>query len=396
MILFSGPGPSQRLGDFLLGGFASGAETFRGAAAFARRSGVRHLSKAISDFSGTRPLELVVGVDLQGTSVEALEELLACGGPNAVFSVFHNPGGATFHPKVYRFARDKEARLYVGSGNLTQGGLYSNYEAGLVVNMDRSHADDDALFAQSEALLDQWQKPTAATVAPLSAGLIKELRDAGLIASEAMLVASAAKSGTGGAAGPIKLKSFKHTPTLTPPQPSPPSPPASSGAGVGTAEVASKGAKYVMTLQNTDVGVGQTTKGTSKRSAEVFIPLAAIRANPDFWGWPTLFVSDPNYVGKLDRDGRGKLDRMDVPLIVNGTPTRMRMTYNPEKGDVRLGNGPLRDSGNVGDVLELESQAGASGYVAKIVNPANPRYSALIKQCSQKVRAPSKKWFGYP
>jgi HKD family nuclease len=394
MMLFSGPGPSQRLGDFLLSGFASGAETFRGAAAFARRSGVRHLSKAISHFSGTRRLELVVGVDLQGTSVEALEGLLACGGPNAVFSVFHNPGGPTFHPKVYRFTRAKESRLYVGSGNLTQGGLYSNYEAGLVVNLDRSLAEADALFVQSEALFDQWQKPGVATVASLSASLIKELRDAGLIVNETTLVAATAKSGAGSAAGAVPLKSFKVAPTPAPPQVSPPAPLASI-AGSSAATVASKGATYLMTLQNTDVGVGQTTKGTAKRSPEVFIPLAALRANPDFWGWPTLFVSDPNYVGKLDGDGRGKMDRVDIPLIVNGTPTRMRMTYNPVKRDIRLGSGPLRDSGNVDDILELEIQAGAGGYVATIVPPTDTRYKPLAKLCSEVVRPPSKKRFGY-
>ena len=57
-----------------------------------------------------------------------------------------------------------------------------------------------------------------------------------------------------------------------------------------------------MTLQKTDVGTGQTTPGTSRRSPEIFIPLVARDAEPDFWGWDELFVDDPNKLGKKDRN----------------------------------------------------------------------------------------------
>ena len=76
--------------------------------------------------SGTR-LGLTVGIDLGGTSQEALEELerWEC----ATF-VFHNAiSRATFHPKIYLFQGDTSATLFVGSNNLTDGGFYTNYEA---------------------------------------------------------------------------------------------------------------------------------------------------------------------------------------------------------------------------------------------------------------------------
>ena len=50
---------------------------------------------------------------------------------------------------------------------------------------------------------------------------------------------------------------------------------------------------FAMTLQNTDVGKGQTTPGTSRRSPEIYIPLIARNFAPDFWGWPNKFIEDP-------------------------------------------------------------------------------------------------------
>ena len=44
--------------------------------------------------------------------------------------VFHNPLPHTFHPKLYLFKSDDHAEMVMGSGNLTEGGLYTNYEAG--------------------------------------------------------------------------------------------------------------------------------------------------------------------------------------------------------------------------------------------------------------------------
>ena len=41
---------------------------------------------------------------------------------------------------------------------------------------------------------------------------------------------------------------------------------------------------FLMTLQRTDVGVGQTTTGTSRRSPEIFVPLSARDAAPALLG----------------------------------------------------------------------------------------------------------------
>ena len=72
-------------------------------------------------------LRLTVGIDLGGTSREVLEELVRW---DCEVFVYHNPiVRATFHPKIYLFECDSSAVLVIGSNNLTDGGLYTNYEA---------------------------------------------------------------------------------------------------------------------------------------------------------------------------------------------------------------------------------------------------------------------------
>jgi len=62
----------------------------------------------------------------------------------------------TFHPKVYLFKSDKAADLLIGSGNMTEGGIYSNYEASVRLRMDLANADQAAFIKKIEDVLDQW------------------------------------------------------------------------------------------------------------------------------------------------------------------------------------------------------------------------------------------------
>lgn len=56
----------------------------------------------------------------------------------------------TFHPKIYAFAHPSRSRVFVGSANLTAGGLSSNYEASL-----RANDADGGLVAEVAEYLDK-------------------------------------------------------------------------------------------------------------------------------------------------------------------------------------------------------------------------------------------------
>jgi HKD family nuclease len=97
--------------------------------AWARTSGVRLLVpglQALRSRGGTA--RLFVGVDLRGTSSQGVA--LARQHFNRVHAV-HDPVGGTFHPKMYLALGDRVGYALIGSNNLTAGGLWHNYEAGV-------------------------------------------------------------------------------------------------------------------------------------------------------------------------------------------------------------------------------------------------------------------------
>jgi HKD family nuclease len=126
-------------------------------------------------------LRLTVGIDLGGTSCEVLEEFLRW---NCETLVFHNAiARATFHPKVYLFESASSATLFVGSNNLTDGGLYTNYEAATRYDFDLPA--DEAEYRRLVGPLAPFLEAQGPIVQKLTAQLIETLVARGELPSEA-------------------------------------------------------------------------------------------------------------------------------------------------------------------------------------------------------------------
>ena len=83
-----------------------------------------------------------MGIDQGGATQQGLETALELF--DEVF-IFHDRTGRTFHPKVYFGWGAGNAVVLVGSHNVTAGGAYYNYEAG--VELTLALPDDDATIA---------------------------------------------------------------------------------------------------------------------------------------------------------------------------------------------------------------------------------------------------------
>ena len=142
-----------------------------------------------------------------------------------------------------------------------------------------------------------------------------------------------------------------------------------------------------MTVRKTDGGVGQTSEGTSPRSPEIFIPLAARNAHPSFWDWPDGFSEDPAKPGKRDRQARVRFG--DATIFVN------MMTW-PDRHDFRLRSEVLRSSANVGDILRMEKATPELGfdYYVEVIPQGIPSHTKYLLLCTGVVRN-SRKRFGY-
>lgn len=105
---------------------------FRALIAFARQSGIAHINESLTRFAARAAVDVIVGIDLGGTTHEALKYL--CDLPNARVRVAtFGRAEVVFHPKVYIFDGPAGWATVIGSSNLTGGGLHSNAEASLLV-----------------------------------------------------------------------------------------------------------------------------------------------------------------------------------------------------------------------------------------------------------------------
>lgn len=121
--------------------------------AWAKRSGLQRAEpylRRIGERGGS--LELVVGISEGGATRQGLE--LARDIFDSVH-VVHDRSGRTFHPKLYIADGAGRAVVMIGSNNLTAGGLYYNYEAGSILELDLDLMDDRQFFDEIDHLILQ-------------------------------------------------------------------------------------------------------------------------------------------------------------------------------------------------------------------------------------------------
>lgn len=126
--------------------------------AWAKRSGLNLIQRDLETIrSAGGTVDLIAGISEGGATRQGLEQALAsC---NSV-SIFHDISSRTFHPKVYLAKKAGEARLLVGSHNLTAGGVFRNYEAGIALTLDT----DSSVVRAVEAWIAQLRADAACCV----------------------------------------------------------------------------------------------------------------------------------------------------------------------------------------------------------------------------------------
>lgn len=392
-----------RLGNYLLGNLQKKQWTlFRASVAFVKNSGVKHIYSLLSDFQQRGRSKISVGIDNGVTTYEGLVNLLDAIGANSEMWIFHNENSSTFHPKVYLFANDQNADFIVGSGNLTEGGLFTNYEAFLRVSLDLQNTEDRQQYDEIISYLDYWTDPSTGCAVQASLSFLNDLCDNDYLPTENQIRRERKEKSQQARERGKKARGFKpFGTTKVPSAPFQPVIPVQLPEVVAVAEITPDTVAaepvdeqdglfmgFVMTLQQTDVGYGQKTAGTSKRSPEIFIPLKARDEDPIFGGWRALFVQDP--------ENSNKYDRWNVKMLVRGNIESINMMTWPLKHDFRLRSESLRRGASPGDILRIERSDGTAGYqyVVEVISSTNPNYPPHLALCSHDTPNSKKKW-GY-
>lgn len=151
----------------------AGARSVSIAVAFAKQSSLRQLDLPAFCADG-RDLRLVAGTDFALTELGLLSRLSAHA--SASCRVFHTLAtNRVFHPKLYVLDDDDRRVAYVGSANLTAGGLERNYESVVRMVGPRGHP---ALAAPSAMFESYFASEFASPLTPEFERRYQELRQA--------------------------------------------------------------------------------------------------------------------------------------------------------------------------------------------------------------------------
>jgi len=158
---------------------------FEFAVAWVNQRGAERIRDSAAIFLGEgSAIHATVGLDFSSTSYEGLSVLLeleAGGGDIATHVFFDENRACTFHPKVFLFSNEEEARLIVGSNNMTGAGLETNIEAALGITATLT---DDTMQTARQTLA-AWRNETAEPrTRRLTPALLEKLREEGYVRTE--------------------------------------------------------------------------------------------------------------------------------------------------------------------------------------------------------------------
>jgi len=109
-------------------------DSFNAFVAFVSIGGINNIIDQLKGFKERGgAIRLFVGVDLNGTSKEALEKLIEL---EIESYIVFSPNNIIYHPKIYAFEGKTSSRVILGSSNLTVRGLFQSIEASICVNFN--------------------------------------------------------------------------------------------------------------------------------------------------------------------------------------------------------------------------------------------------------------------
>lgn len=151
--------------------------------AFVSAGGIENIKESLLSFRDNGgDIRLYVGVDMHGTSKEALQLLLDLGIPTYIV---YSSNRIVYHPKIYAFESANRLKLLIGSSNLTVSGLYQNVEASVVLSGDNDDADEMRSFISDVYESFNLVLQDNSTICRmLNAELLELLVDGGLVISE--------------------------------------------------------------------------------------------------------------------------------------------------------------------------------------------------------------------
>lgn len=329
------------------------------AVAYARTSGVSRILDDLETFSKSGgQTSIIAGIDQRNTSYQALINARTF----ADLYIHHDKNfDITFHPKIYAFGNSEIERLFIGSSNLTAGGLFLNYEANLGVELD-SNIDSKQLRKQFNKYWTDLLGDSNTKSGDIS--LLDELLDKGALADE------------------TKKQSFREIieQVVDLPFDSKTKPPLPTPSKKTASPTVSVSATFAMTLSGFDVS-------SASSDPVVLIPVRAVREDAIFWHFPALYT--------LSAAGYPQL-YTTADVTVDGKTYKnehIRLYYYDRKKEFRLQCELIKRKGKAGDIVSVSRTANQLHFDIRLHRAASSSYNSIVPLLTARV-SPQKK-FGY-
>ena len=356
-------------------------ESFKIIVAFAKVGPLIRLQEQIKKWNDAgKSIEAIFGIDVKGTSIEALEYALEYFN-NVRIVYLKNPSIAvTFHPKIYLFHDSDHAVAYIGSNNLTVGGTETNFETCTKIELD-IHTDTD-LWNQ---IYDCWTDTTNIAI-ELTPELLKTISDHNLLHNETATKGKQKKSRTRTPKPPIEHESLPILKIL------PPSPlPALKKAKRKTPTKQQK--KFEEYAKATTEAL--VIQIIAHHNGEVFLSKLAVNQNPEFFGWPfkgrttPKKASNPSYPQR-EPDPVVQLDLYDKngTLLLSHENFNLNTVFYESKAEIRI-TVPQDVVQNTQEysilVMRKFSEEDTQDYHLEIYNPGSEPYQTYLDICNQQM-----------
>jgi HKD family nuclease len=353
-IIANPPLGKTRVGDYLVDKLNDIKKTgsFYFAVAFAQDSGINPLSSSLKKAIEKGVLiEGVIGIDVGGTSLSAIETLKSILPAGSLF-IYYDPQDEIFHTKLFIVkANDKKAAIIIGSSNLTAGGLFNNLELVTSIELSLRKESDNLLY---EEFLKTFIKIKESNNSkPVTSRLLSRLKRLKIFGKGELLSKKRF----------VKTKGREKLAKIF---------------GAVTAPVPKD--LFVMTLVPNDI--------SGKRFEPYFlIPLEAIRTNPSFWYWPGTFS-----LGQ----GVRKEKRIELAVKAKGKTYREqpRLYFFPDRDEFRFCSKTIYTLGQkyVGSIAKIKWK-NANRSKIEIITPRMMDYQNYLN-IAKNSASKGKRW-GY-
>lgn len=343
-----------------------------------------------------KTVEAIIGIDLLGTSRQALE--FALQNFDNVY-ILHSETHATFHPKFYLFSNENHAVCYQGSHNLTVGGTETNLEGGVKIELDRP--EDEAAFQGALASWTSLLPNVCGMTQKLAAPLIQALFDDGIIFDENVAKPKQPPEDlTSPDGSSVPAATPKHTQGIFPrAYPKPPSP--IPKAAFPTALTATVAPQAQPTTQQAPATPAATVSSEAlviqivpHPNGEVFLSKIAINQNPGFFGYPFTGATTPKKAANPSYPQREPDPVVNVTVYdpagnvaLIKTGFHLNTVYYSAKSEIRITFSPdLLAVIAPYAIMVMRRTDEAHDYDIDVFNTGNPpsaRYQQYLDACNQ-------------